>query len=532
MLLNFNKKITKNFASSFSQIKDDAYNFEWIGKYFARKDKSQAFQVISDKTCNDLDFEELFMFLDRTTSKVGQQVLYNKLRIISPTKSFDGEKLIALFSGNDEFRIGIQKQLQKLKSDDAYFITTLFQDDHVKPPKWFFIVPILSCTSLFSLAFLAFNLNFFLVLFAVFLINLGIHFWNKRNLYQYLGSLPQLLKLTKVASELYSQKDLRCINPDLPKSLRIMNSLKKRMFFFNFSAKLEDDYAALVHGVIEIIKIVFVLEPLLLFGALKRLESNRTEIEDLFTFVGEVDSLISIASVRAGLTYYCLPNIIDDKKSIYTEDIYHPLIHNCVSNTIEINNKSVLLTGSNMSGKTSFIRTIGINVICALTINTCFARTVSLTQMRVYSAIRISDDLLNNKSYYFEEVLTVKEMIEQGRTHSTCLFLLDEIFKGTNTVERISAGKAVLSSLAKNNMVFVSTHDVELADLLQLEYKLFHFSEQVEDKNVDFDYKLKGGKLRNKNAIRILEINNYPKDIIDEAISISDEIEMGKAEKN
>lgn len=419
--------------------------------------------------------------------------------------------------------------MQELKNHDAFYITTLFQDEHVKPPKWFFIVPILSFLSLASLFSLIITLHSFFVIFSVFLINLCIHFWNKRYLYQYLGSLPQLLKLTNVASALYSQKEFKCINRDLQKSLRIMNSLKKRMSFFNFNAKLENDYAALIHGVIEILKIVFLLEPMLLSGVLKRLDSKRKEIEDLFAFVGEVDSLISIASLRNGLPYYCIPTIIENKQSIDTKEIYHPLIHNCISNTIEINNKSVLLTGSNMSGKTSFIRTIGINAICALTINTCFARTLSLTQMRVYSAIRISDDLLNDKSYYFEEVLTVKEMIEQGRIHSPCLFLLDEIFKGTNTVERISAGKAVLASLAKNNMVFVSTHDVELADLLQQEYNLFHFSEQVSDKSVDFDYKLKEGKLKNRNAIRILEINNYPKDIIDEAISISTEMDAEKA---
>ena len=106
------------------------------------------------------------------------------------------------------------------------------------------------------------------------------------------------------------------------------------------------------------------------------------------------------------------------------------------------------------------------------------------------------------------------------------LFLLDEIFKGTNTVERISAGKAVLSSLnEENNIVFVSTHDIELADLLKDEYDLYHFSEIVDHKTVDFDYKLKHGKLKNRNAIRILQINDYPESIITEAIEISEELD-------
>jgi DNA mismatch repair ATPase MutS len=104
--------------------------------------------------------------------------------------------------------------------------------------------------------------------------------------------------------------------------------------------------------------------------------------------------------------------------------------------------------------------------------------------------------------------------------------LLDEIFKGTNTIERISAGKAVLSFLnTGSNIVFVSTHDIELAELLNDSYELYHFSEQVNNNTVDFDFKLKPGKLKNRNAIRILEINDYPKEVITEAIKISRELD-------
>jgi len=105
--------------------------------------------------------------------------------------------------------------------------------------------------------------------------------------------------------------------------------------------------------------------------------------------------------------------------------------------------------------------------------------------------------------------------------------LLDEIFKGTNTIERISAGKAVLSYLAKGaNTVFVSTHDIELCDLLAEEYDLYHFSEKVSDKTIDFDYKLKNGKLKNRNAIKILQVNDYPRSLIEEAIALSKKMDF------
>ena len=113
-------------------------------------------------------------------------------------------------------------------------------------------------------------------------------------------------------------------------------------------------------------------------------------------------------------------------------------------------------------------------------------------------------------------------MLEEQTSSKPNLFLLDELFKGTNTAERISAGKAVLSSLSNQpNIVFVSTHDLELTDLLSDEYDLYHFSEIVENNSVNFDYKLKEGKSQNRNAIRILQINNYPENVIKEALEIS-----------
>ncbi len=276
----------------------------------------------------------------------------------------------------------------------------------------------------------------------------------------------------------------------------------------------------------ELFKIAFLLEPLLLFSVLKQLDEKRKEMEALFVFVGRIDSLVSIASLRKGLKTYCIPNINLKEKTLFAEGMYHPLIKNCVKNSIRVEQKSILLTGSNMSGKTSFIRSIGINVITGMAINTCFADEFLMPGMRLFSAIRISDDLMNDKSYYFEEVITIKEMIEKSADGIPNLFLLDEIFKGTNTAERISAGKSVLSYLSKgNNLVFVSTHDIELAALLKDEFDLYHFSEIIGHKTVNFDYKLKKGKLKNRNAIRILQINGYPESIIEEAISIAKRID-------
>ena len=528
MFGNRKKKIKEKLLSEFGNLKPDSFDFEYIESYFRKKDHSAAFQTLSDKTCNDLDFQELFIFVDRTNSKVGQQYLYSKLRNIpaDSTKNIRNERLLDEFTNNADFRVSVQSQLSKLNDRDVYHIAGLFQDEILQPPKWYSIVPMLSFASVLSFILAFFNPVFFLVILVLSVINIVIHFWNKKNLFNYFSSIPQLSKLNGVAQELYKCQILKDINPDLMRSAGVINKVSSRMSFFNLEVEMQSDQRILFWAILELVKIVFLIEPLFLFGTLKRIDTKRKEIEDVFLFVGEIDAVISIASLRKGLSNYCIPKIIDGPKTLSTQEVYHPLIENCIKNNLNVNQKSILLTGSNMSGKTSFIRTIAINVITGLTINTCFAESFSLPVMRVFSAIRISDDLMNDRSYYFEEVIIIKEMIEKSKDGNLNLFLLDEIFKGTNTVERISAGKAVLSSLnADNNIVFVSTHDIELADLLKNEYDLYHFSELVDHKTVAFDYKLKEGKLKNRNAIRILQINDYPENIIKEAIEISEELD-------
>lgn len=522
-----NKDTSQRLQASFGQLKEDTFNFEHIKSYFQKKDNTNAFQVLSDKTCNDLDIDELFMFIDRTHSKVGQQYLYNTLRTVNPdhTRTQLNEDLIAELTNNVELRVAIQKQLETLHHKDAYHIAALFQDQHIAPPKGFNAIKLLAFASLLSLILGFFNPIMFMVLLALFAVNFVIHYANKKNINRYTGSIPQLLKLNRVASFIFSKSVFKPLQPDLPKSIQLVNTVKSRLSFFQLESKLQGEFEIIAWLFFEIVKILFLLEPLLLFGVLKRLDNKRDEIEKVYTFVGHVDMLISVAALRHSLTTYCTPTITTND-ALIAKDVSHPLIVNCTTNSINITDKSVLLTGSNMSGKTSFIRAIGLNVITGLTLNTCFATAMTFPLLKVFSAIRITDDVMHDKSYYFEEVLTIKEIIKASEQGHKNLFLLDELFKGTNTVERISAGKSILSALAKNNnIVLVSTHDIELTDMLANEYELFHFSETVTNQTIGFDYKLKAGKLKHRNAIRILEINDYPKAVVQEAIEIAKQLD-------
>ncbi len=265
-------RIKEKLLSEFGNLKSDSFDFENIESYFRKKDNSTAFQTLSDKTCNDLDFQELFMFIDRTNSKVGQQFLYNKLRNIpaDTIKNLNNERLLDEFTRNPDFRVSVQSQLKKLNDRDVFYISTLFKDKILKQPKWYFIVPLLSFASLLSFIMAFFNPIFFLVILGLSIINIVIHFLNKKNLFNYFSSIPQLSKLNNVAQELYKNDILAEINPDLMKSTNVINKVSNRMSFFNLEVKIQSDQQIFFWAILELVKIVFLIEPLFLFGTLKR----------------------------------------------------------------------------------------------------------------------------------------------------------------------------------------------------------------------------------------------------------------------
>ena len=515
-----------NFSDEWDKIKDESYDFDSIEYYFKKKEHKSLLQAINSKTINDIDLHELFMFIDRTNSKVGQQYLLNRLFTINTPLSFDSqERLIKYFNENEGARRKVRKILSKLHKHEAYYISDLFLTEYVQKPKWFWAIPVMSVLSItaFVATFFIPKMLLFLILFLI--MNFIFHYWNKLNIYAYIDSIPQLLILCKIARELTKAgiPDTSVNSKNILSSVKSINSLKSDLSVFNLEAMNNgNDFVAIVLYIVELFKILFLIEPQIVFSALKKLEKKRSDIQTLFEYVGEIDATISIASLRATTPCWCQPVFYNKSKCLIVKDIYHPLIINAVSNTLDVGDKSILLTGSNMSGKTTFIRTIAVNTLLAQTINMAFATTFELSPMRLFSAIRISDDLLNDKSYYMEEVEIIKTMIDESQSKNRNIFFLDEIFKGTNTIERIAAGKAVLSYLsAGDNIVFVSTHDIELAPLLSDSYSLYHFTEIVDNNTIHFDYKLKPGKFSTKNAIRILEISNYPAQIIDEARKIS-----------
>ena len=203
----------------------------------------------------------------------------------------------------------------------------------------------------------------------------------------------------------------------------------------------------------------------------------------------------------------------------------HPLLVEAVANSIVLGPPhGILITGSNMSGKTTFLRTVGVATVMAQTVNTCLATTYAAPIFRVRSVIGRSDDLIAGKSYYKDEVEAVLDLVHASAQEMPHLFLFDELFRGTSAIERLACADATLIELVKNDegrpkshIVIVATHDRELVGLLQDTYTPYHFADSVVPDGLAFDYRLHDGPALTHNAIALLGIHGAPKRLVENA---------------
>ena len=142
----------------------------------------------------------------------------------------------------------------------------------------------------------------------------------------------------------------------------------------------------------------------------------------------------------------------------------------------------------------------------------------------IYSSMALRDNIFSNESYYIVEIKSLKRILDHINIEIPALCFIDEVLRGTNTLERIAASSRILSSLSrKNALVFAATHDIELTHILENDYSNYHFQERIAENEILFDYKLYKGKAVSKNAIKLLGMLKYPKDIITSAENAAEE---------
>lgn len=486
------------------------------------REKVPEHEQIDEITWNDLDMDSVFCRIDSCQSFAGQQVLYGALHCQAKAEE-QGERLkekILFFAQNEEERQRVMMILARLgKGRDSYYLPAFVHNlkgFEIPNIRFYHMMRALLFLSLIPAAVLLQSQLLVLTLFAA-MANLTIYSFQKYKYSVNLSMLRSVLGIVRTARQISDGgksgyearfRDLADLARPFERAILKMAKLQRR------------DQEGLAGDMFSMLGAYFIgvtLSDFIQYNQLlKELNGKQQELLELYHRVGEVDMSIAAASFRASLPHWCVPETVRSG-GIQVEDIYHPLIKDPVCNSVTLE-RGCLITGSNASGKSTFIKSLAVNVLLAQSICTCAAGRMRLPASSLVTSMAVRDDVTSGESYYIKEIKYLKRIIRQLDSERFTICVIDEILRGTNTQERIAASCAVLKYLAGQNCLAVTaSHDIELTQLLADYYDNYHFREQMEENGISYTYKIQPGPADSKNAIRLLEIMGFPGEIVEEA---------------
>jgi len=474
-------------------------------------------KVVDGQTWQDLGMDDLFAKIDRTAGMPGSQLLYHQMRTYENDDHVLAERARqqTIFMENQALREQCQVLLARLNARGSEWLASTLLNPFPERPR---LAPIFYLASFLSLGCLA-GTAFLHILFIPALIlmfaNFAITAFYSWRITPYFAGLSQIVTMLGVSESLAAIADdhalpqLDCLRKTIPLVVRI----RKRLGWLVIDRTALPD---LVESGFGYLNMFFLFDILVYLRSLEALREHQAALVGILGAVGSLDSSIAVASYVQSLPCVTRPRLVGDCQ-LEVSALYNPLLAAPVSNSLVLLDRSALITGPNMAGKTVFIRTVGINVILAQTLSFCLAKRAVIPRAIVRSAIRREDNLAAGQSYFFAEILQILDFIRAEQDGQRYVFFIDEIFRGTNTIERIAASTAVLRHLARHQIVLATTHDVELQELLADTFDMYHFNDQVVDGRYSFDYHLNAGPAQSRNAIKLLDISGFPKSIILEA---------------
>lgn len=483
--------------------------------YYSMKDD---IKDVDDITWNDINMDDIFMLMNNTCTSMGEEVLYANLRKLN----YDSERLHKIdeiadyFMKHEQMRLDIQMILSEIGRTNRIsvyeYINELekLQDDSIGKH----VMQALGVV--FAIAAIPFFPAPGIIATIVMIgYNLKTYYSSKAKMEAFLNIITYISRILNHVQEL-GKVDCKIIDPiveEISKDAREFKEFKRgnKIISGGGSGDLND-------VLLDYFRILFHIDIIQFYRLLRIFKKHRKELNRLYANVGFIDMCIAVASFRTMIPYYCKPELVTTRKpSLKVDGLYHVMIQNPVVNSIE-EHRSVLITGSNASGKSTFIKTLAINAILSQTICTSLAKEYKASYFMVASSMALRDDLFSQESYYIVEIKSLKRILDRINPEIPMLCFVDEILRGTNTLERVAASSQILYSLSKANAIcFAATHDIELTQILEDSYSNYHFQEQIVDNNILFDYKLYEGKAVSKNAIKLLSIMGYSNDIINKA---------------
>ena len=519
-------KFSRKNNNEWGQIPEQTYTqeqFQAIREYY---EANKGEHDIDDITWNDVDMNTIFMLLNNTKSSMGEDVLYSMLRKleIAPEELDKREKLISFFQKNQDARNKVQTEFRlmgKVKEFSLYkYINRAGEIPPHSPIASIFMAGallvslVLMVLSLFGIVPAAYGV----ILFLFTIVNNIIHYFNRKTkIEKYFQVFMYIIRTLDSAEELAKLKipELEEYFSRIQEISKEFTDFRKGSFLVFFDSKRGQ--GSFWDLTLDYVRMMFHLDLIKFDSMVKKVQNHIKELNELYDILGFLDAMLAVASFRAWLGEggYCIPVLHQSREAkLSMEQGYHPLLEEPVSNSI-CANRPVLITGSNASGKSTFIKTVAINAILAQTVHTAVAKSYEASYFKVYSSMALRDDLQGHESYYIVEIMSLKRVMEQVGGEIPALCFVDEVLRGTNTLERIAASAQILRSFADTNTIcFAATHDLELTHILEKYYDNYHFQEEVVDNEVVFDYQLRNGRSNSRNAIKLLGMMGYDAHII------------------
>jgi hypothetical protein len=478
-------------------------------------------QWVDDQTWKDLNMDQLYARIDRTLTDPGESVLYEMLRKPLSNKEDLNERcrIIRLFQDDPKFRERIQMTLLRLGHQFVHndLFTLLWRNEfpHTRLSLLFLIMALTAFISLF-IPLIFWSGVLIMVPVSMFIINLLTHYYVKRRKDLETISFPYLIHCIETAKILSSIKneELQPYTKRLRELYKVSKGILRRScFLFPANQNFTDPVTGFM---LEYLNIFFLLEINAFYATTVELSRNIGELRELYQILGKLDAFQSIASFRSSLTSYSEPEF--SEKGVYLEikEARQPLLDNPVPASIHFAKNIVIITGSNMGGKSTFLRNVGNNVLMAQTICTTLSSYYRGSFFRIVTSISRTDDLIAGKSYYYVEAERILRTIQSFEPAIPTLCIIDELLSGTNSFERLHASESIIRYLAgQNALAIIATHDLELAERLKGLCDFYHFTDNVSENGLIFDYQLKPGIATTKNAIALLKYLGYPKEIVD-----------------
>lgn len=493
-----------------SNDKSNVVSYEWFSESeVAGYDKSlpnNDIERIDDTTWKDLLVNELLKRISSSCSIFGRQFLYARFRrgnksTLAPS-SF---QLSFADTSTDFFLSEASHTREKLRHIDVDPTQTLFHDSFIAIPNWvssLWVFPLIGLTSIVFIK-LDFGVLSVWLMFAYLVSNA----WAQIKLYSTLQSWKK--QRDAILTMLSALNDFGELGEKFPTNIA-SSAISLRVEVNRLTDKLRPNIIERTPMLAEYANLFLLKEYVTLSKSVSNLRSELVSLRNCYESLSEIEaSLCLIEHLKSCDTHSWAKKATD--LSIQAKGIINPLINEAQKLTLNISN-GAFITGMNGVGKSTLLRSIGLNILTARAFGYCYCDEATLPFVPVISSIQIEDSLVNAESLYMAEMRRGEHLLSVSKENENVVFILDEIFRGTNNIESVAVTASVVSKLAANSMVVMSSHNLVLAPLLESQLKSLRI---VKDSNNQLA--VESGVLVETNGINIMKNYNIPQSVFQNA---------------